>query len=104
MARMTLAVLTILMAGCGTPSFLVTPVTHTHRLQEHRVARGEGGEKIAIIEIEGMLINARTGGFMQPTENKLSLFTEQINRAAADDDVKAVVLRVNSPGGTVTTS
>ena len=104
MARMMLAALAILTAGCGTPSFLVTPVSHTHKLQEHRVWRGDGREKIAIIEIEGMLINARTGGFLQPTENKLSLFTEQINRAAADDDVKAIVLRVNSPGGTVTTS
>src|SRR5688500_8496544 len=101
--RIILAALALLAAGCGTPSFLVTPVSHTHKLQEHRLSRGDGN-KIAIIEVEGMLINARTGGFMQPTENKLSLFTEQLNRAAADDDVKAVVLRVNSPGGTATTS
>jgi protease-4 len=103
MARLILAALAIFIAGCGTPSFLITPVSNTHKLQEHRVMRGTR-EKIAIIDIEGMLINARTGGFMQPTENKLSLFTEQINRAAADSEVKAIVLRVNSPGGTVTTS
>jgi protease-4 len=34
----------------------------------------------------------------------MSLFTQQLDRAQADASVKAVVLRVNSPGGTVTAS
>jgi protease-4 len=91
-------------AGCGTPSFLITPVQNTQKLREMEVGPGKGSDKIALIEIEGMLINARTGGFLQPTENKVSLFKEQLDRAASDDHVKAVVLRVNSPGGTVTAS
>jgi protease-4 len=41
---------------------------------------------------------------MQPTENKVSLFEQELERAAKDPAVKAVVLRVNSPGGTVTAS
>ena len=90
--------------GCGTPSFLITPVSNTQKLRETQVSGGRGSDKIALIELEGMLINARTGGFMQPTENKVSLFKEQLDRAAADKKVKAVVLRVNSPGGTVTAS
>src|SRR5215213_7357869 len=93
-----------LLGGCGTPSFLITPVQNTQKLREMQVGPGKGSEKIAVIELEGMLINARTGGFMQPTENKVSLFKEQLDRAANDDHVKAVVLRVNSPGGTVTAS
>jgi protease IV len=93
-----------LVGGCGTPSFLITPVQNTQKLREMQVGPGKGSEKIAVIELEGMLINARTGGFMQPTENKVSLFKEQLDRAANDDHVKAVVLRVNSPGGTVTAS
>ena len=90
--------------GCGTPSFLITPVAHTQKLRETPVTGGRGSEKIAVIEVEGVLMNARTGGFMQPTENKLSLFKEQLDMAARDENVKAVVLRVNSPGGTVTAS
>ena len=88
------------------PSFLITPVKNTNVLQEvdaqpgHKAGRG----KIAIIEVEGMLINARSGGFLQPTENPLSVFTQQLDMAERDNDVKAIVLRVNSPGGTVTTS
>jgi protease-4 len=100
------AVLPAVAGGCGTPSFLVTPVSSSSRLDEVEVerARGSAQGKVAIIEVEGMLMNARTGGFLQATENKLSLFTQEMNRAAADKAVKAVVLRVNSPGGTVTTS
>jgi protease IV len=98
----SLAVLT----GCGVPSFLITPVRNTNALQEVQAdtRKGYDKDKIAIIEVEGMLINARSGGFLQPTENPLSIFTQQLEQAARDPQVKAVVLRVNSPGGTVTTS
>jgi protease IV len=105
--RLTILLFLIpLVAGCGTPSFLVTPVQGNQRLREVQVQAGSGWrpDKIAIIEIEGMLLNARTGGFMQPTENPLSRFVEQLERAESDPSVKAVVLRINSPGGTVTTS
>lgn len=91
-----------LLAGCGMPSFLITPVGNTNKLEESVVEEGKGSGKVAIIDVEGMLANAKTGGFLQPTENKLSLFVQQLELAAKDDSVKAVVLRVNSPGGTVT--
>lgn len=88
------------------PSLLLTPVSNAGKLDEVRVQGGSGwaGQKIAIIEVEGMLINARGGGLIGPSENKLSLFTQELDRAAVDDSVKAVVLRINSPGGTVTCS
>ena len=100
------AALLALATGCGTPSFLITPVENTYRLEEQTVAAGHGfnAGKIAIIEVEGMILNMKTGGFMQPTENELSRFTQELEMAAMDRDVKAVVLRVNSPGGTVTAS
>lgn len=94
--------LAFLVGGCGVPSFLVTPVSNTNRLQESVVEEGKGPGKIAIIEVEGMIANAKTGGFLQPTENRVSLFVQQLDRAAKDKGVKAVVLRINSPGGTVT--
>jgi protease-4 len=105
--RQALFVFAILLAaGCGTPSFLITPVSSSSELQETQVAPGKGlfSSKVAIIEVEGMLINAKEGGFLQPEENKLSLFTQQMDLAAKDPDVKAVVLRINSPGGTVVCS
>jgi protease-4 len=99
------ALLSFVAAGCGMPSLLITPVQNTYDLEEKVVAGGGfGGAKIAIVEVEGMLLNMKSGGLMQPTENEVSRFTQEMERAAADPAVKAVVLRVNSPGGTVTAS
>jgi protease-4 len=96
----------LLTAGCGTPSFLITPVSSSSSLDETTVQSGRGfaPPKIALIELDGMLANARVGGLLQAEENKLSLFTQQLEKAESDDSVKAVVLRINSPGGTVTCS
>src|SRR5688572_33353171 len=105
-SRLLLLVTPLLLTapGCGMPSFLVTPVSSSTKLMEEDVQPGKGKGKIAIIPVEGMLMNVRTGGFMQAQENTVSLFAQQMDKAARDKDVKAVVLRVNSPGGTVTAS
>ena len=58
--------------GCGASSFLVTPVANTSELQEISVQPGRAfGGKIAIIEVEGMLLDDRSGGILQPSENPL---------------------------------
>ena len=49
----------------------------------------DGTDKVAIISVEGVIMNAE--GYVK----------SQIDRVREDKDVKAVVLRVNSPGGTV---
>lgn len=101
-----LAVLLVVpvLSGCGVPSFLVTPVSSSTKLLEEDVQPGKGAGKVVIIEVEGMLMNARSGGFLQASENIVSLFAQEMDKAARDKNVKAVVLRVNSPGGTVTAS
>jgi len=96
--------LSVASSGCGAPSFLITPISSSTRLQERVVQSGTSADKVAIVEVEGMLMNARVGGFLQAQENKVSLFTQQMRAAARDKAVKAVVLRVSSPGGTVTAS
>jgi protease-4 len=96
----------VLFAGCGTPSFLVTPVANSNKLEETTVAPGKGlfPDKVAIVEVEGVIANAKSGGLLEATENPVSLFTQELDKAADDSDVKAIVLRVNSPGGTVSAS
>jgi protease-4 len=70
------------------------------------VVEGERGPKIALIEIEGVL---REGA--QPTrlglgehESPVARVRAQLDKAAKDRAVKAVVLRIHSPGGTATAS
>jgi protease-4 len=65
---------------------------------------GSTSAKVAIIPVEGMLLDEQSGGLLQASENPLSLFTQELDQAAKDDSVKAIVLRVNSPGGSVTAS
>ena len=46
-----------LIGGCGTPSFLITPVSNPNELDETVVQSGKGlfPDKIAIVEVEGLL-------------------------------------------------
>lgn len=57
-------------------------------------------DKIAIIYAEGEVI-AGSGPNIAVYSDKI---TKALNDAAADDNIKAIVLRVNSPGGMVTAS
>src|SRR5262249_15832431 len=55
-----------------------------HSLEKH------GEDKVAIITVEGAIIDGE--GYVK----------HQIDHVRNDDNVKAIVLRVDSPGGTVT--
>ncbi len=97
----------VLLAGCGPTSFLVTPVPAARNLDEHVLIR-EGPwayKKVTLIDVDGVLRNQREQRPLAPVgENPVSLFKEKLDKAAADKRVKAVVVRINSPGGTVTAS
>ena len=77
------------------------------RLEETQIQRDKGifiRDKVAVIDVDGLLINRRKRGLMRDGENPVSMFVEKLDKAAADRNVKAVVLRINSPGGTVAAS
>jgi protease-4 len=60
--------------------------------------------KVVVIDVSGMILNARGSTLFGDGENPVSLFRERLDAAAEDAHVKAVVLRINSPGGAVTAS
>src|SRR5262245_27722976 len=61
--------------------------------EKHWSGNTSARDKIAVIQIEGVLLDKMMG------------YTErQIDKAAKDPEVKAVVVRINSPGGTITSS
>ncbi|MBX9791325.1 MAG: S49 family peptidase [Pirellulales bacterium] len=57
------------------------------------------GCRVAVIDVDGLLLNADMVGPLSHGENPVSLFREKLEAAAADPCVRAVVLRINSPGG-----
>jgi protease-4 len=103
----TLAGLLLLVGGCAPMSFLVTPVPASRALVEFEVRRDSlwASKKIALIDVEGAITNAPAQSMLGvQSDNPVAVFTEKLQRAAADHDVRAVVLRINSPGGGVTAS
>lgn len=78
----------IVVAGCGWVAWLGTgdlgvPV----------------GDAIAVIPIDGVIAGTGGAGVITPQD-----FRDKLNQALDDESVKAVVLRVDSPGGTVAAS
>lgn len=102
-----LLALVVLVAGCGPDvGYVVRPVPMEDRIVEQIVATEPGWfvtDKIAIIDVDGLLFNQRMGWFGFE-DNPVSLFIEKLDAASADPRVKAVVLRINSPGGGVNAS
>ncbi len=65
-----------------------------HALQEvHYAGSTSAADRVAIIHLDGIIM-----------EGLLDYVHKEIDQAARDPNVKAVVLRVNSPGGSVTAS
>ncbi len=61
-------------------------------------------DRIDIIDVSGLIYNGNQTGFLGSNENPVSLLYERLQAAQADPRTKAVILRINSPGGTVTGS
>ena len=60
----------------------------------------EEGEQIAVYYAYGDIVDSETGGMMnQGTSIVANTVCKDLEKLMNDDDVKAVVLRVNSPGG-----
>jgi len=70
------------------------------------VVYGESGPKILLLEIEGTLseVPETDPFFGLRRESMLAGIREQLDKAREDSEIRALLLRVNSPGGTVTAS
>jgi len=108
-----LACLTVL-AGCqngmrvkmdGTVATKIVPDNSACPVGQ-RVVQGDPAAcyKVAIIDVDGMLLNRNFKGMDSLGENPVALFHEKLNAAARDPAIRSVVLRINSPGGSVTAS
>ncbi|CAI4032511.1 Signal peptide peptidase SppA [Nitrospira tepida] len=70
---------------------------------KEEVLSGTGGDKILLVDLSGVISSQEKDGFIsQPS--MLSDLKEQLELAAKDDRIKGLLLRINSPGGTVTAS
>jgi protease-4 len=96
----------LLLAGCSVISLDLTP--RVKPLEETTV-EGRGDAKVLLMDVSGFLSDeAPTGtltiGAPPPRVPMLVRFREELKKARRDGTVRALVVRINSPGGTVTAS
>jgi protease IV len=70
---------------------------------QEQIVEGSGADRVAIIEVSGA-IGANTGGVFGDGSLTQAQLLSQIRQASEDSAIKAVVLRVDSPGGGVVAS
>ena len=73
---------------------------------EETVVSGEGDDKVLVIAIKGLISNKKSktifGNVMEV--GMVERIRETLKKADADHHIKAILLKINSPGGTVTSS
>jgi protease-4 len=99
-------VVALLLAGCSVISLDLTPRL---RPLEEETVEGSGDGKILLMDISGFLSDETPSGTLTigtppPRVPMLVRLREELKKAADDPKVRALVVRINSPGGTVTAS
>jgi protease-4 len=99
--RLIVFVLAIIITGCATINFGPS----LSELKEVTI-EGEGPGKILLVNVDGVINNQKDRSF---SGNPLKLgMVEKIKsileKAEKDDEIKALLIKINSPGGTVTAS
>jgi len=100
--------ISIILMVSGFSACTLVKVNITEEIQplEERVLSGEGHDKILVIDLSG-IISSQDGTSGVSGKKRVGLIArmrEELDRARTDKTVKAVVLRINSPGGGVTAS
>jgi len=92
-----------LSSGCSFISVSLVPPVQPLR---ETTVMGKGKEKILIIDISGIISEEEKRGVagFSGEPDMVARIREELKTAAKDKLIKAVVLRINSPGGTVTAS
>lgn len=89
--------------GCA---FVTVPLLQPSGPLQEQTVEGEGGKKILLLDISGTISEqGKSGGILGGSAvSMVSQFHEALQKAEADSDVAGIILRINSPGGTVTAS
>lgn len=66
---------------------------------EEVVVEGDWDERIAVLNLNGVIMDQELSLFMEGYDHKQ--FLNMIDQASEDESVKAIILRVDSPGGEV---
>ena len=101
-----LAVLALATSGCFIVLGNPLGILERERPLEETTVEGEGGDKVLLVDVSGAITDApvkHAFGLIEE-ESTVARVQSELKRAAKDNRVRALVLRINSPGGGVTAS
>jgi len=91
-----------LVSGCAAPSIkLISDAADP--LREFTLA-GTASQKILIIPIRGVISANPRKGFIRVLPSTVQKVVAHLRKAEQDENIKAVILKINSPGGSATAS
>ena len=99
--RLAVFVLAIVITGCATINFGPS----LGELKEVTI-KGEGPGKILLVNVDGVINNQKDKTFSGSTVGlgMVEKIRSIVEKAEKDDEIKALLIKINSPGGTVTAS
>jgi protease-4 len=106
MKRMTLlallAAMTLLYSGCAYVNLALMPEPGPLR---EKVVDGEGDRKILLVDVTGAISEEKRRKLgLREESSMVDEFRESLKKAGGDKKIAGLVIRINSPGGTVTAS
>jgi len=98
----TVLIILILVTACSMPRIkLFTDAADP--LREYTL-EGSGSEKILLISVQGTISDMPQKGLVRSTPSMVQQIVSQLKKAEKDDRIRAVLFRINSPGGTIVAS
>ena len=97
-----LTIMLISIFGCQSAKIRLFP-SQADPLKEYAL-EGEGDEKILVIPVRGIISDVPREGLIRTKPSLVQEVVSQLRLAEEDDRVKAVILKIDSPGGSVTAS
>jgi len=99
---LAVVVISLVFVGCTAPKIRLFP-SQADPLKEFTL-EGEADQKILVIPVRGIISDAPHEGFVSTRPSLVQEVVSQLRLAQDDERVKAVVLKIDSPGGSVTAS
>jgi protease-4 len=97
-----LLIILISITGCAAPKIRLFP-SQADPLKEFTL-EGKSEPKILVVPIRGIISDSPKEGFVSTRPSVLQEVVSQLRRAEEDSKIKAVILEIDSPGGSVTAS
>lgn len=99
--RLSIIAMLLLLIGCS-PKIKLFP-DGTDPLEEYTLS-GDGANKVLLIPFRGAISSKPRSGTFTSSPSLVQEVVSQLRKAEQDRRIKAVLLQINSPGGTVTAS